>query len=218
LNGIGFPSARISQMIEIIPSMPLPFHCNYAILVFSVTHINTIKNGNIEELAEQYKKIKDLLKSQFDYFLVAGSRPGKISELQKMRRITTQLQTLLAQDETFIVIDIFSDEKMLTEIYKKNDRDVIHFNETEAGLFQDRINDVIKNHRFKKVTRQERSKIQRIDKQKISIVGVANKILKKNNKTYTKQIYNEYAGRLFINNKEKNRHSSWNVNISVKMT
>ena len=110
-----------------------------------MAHLDTIKSENIGKLAEQYKQIKDLLKSQFDYFLVAGSRPGKISELAKMRRVTTQLQTLLAQDETFIIIDIFSDEKMLTEVYKKNDKDVIHFNEAESSLFHSKVTKFLKH-------------------------------------------------------------------------
>ena len=66
---------------------------------------------------------------------------------------------------------------MLSEIYNKNNKDAIHFNEAESNLFQKRINEVFQEHKFRKITRQERSKIPRMDKQKIAIVGIAKKLL-----------------------------------------
>ena len=87
LSGIGFPSARIEQMIEIIPTMPLPFHCDYAVMTFSVSHINFLKKGRIEELVKLYKDMRNLLMSRFQYIIIIGARPGKYFNLQKIRNI-----------------------------------------------------------------------------------------------------------------------------------
>ena len=64
-------------------------------------------------------------------------------------------------------------EQMLKEFNQHNRRDHIHYNENEKIIFQEILNDVIQ-HKYKKQSRAVRSKMQRI-----KIVGIANKLLKR---------------------------------------
>ena len=217
LSGIGFPSARIEQMIEIIPTMPLPFHCDYAVMTFSVSHINFLKKGRIEELVKLYKDMRNLLMSRFQYIIIIGARPGKYFNLQKIRNITNQLQNELKDDAQFIVVDIFENAEMLKEFHQKNRNDHIHYNENEKIIFQKILDDVIEHHDFKKESRADRAKIIRIQKDPIKMIGVANKLIKKTNTTNTKNLYIKYEGKRFINNSEKNRHTS-KKNMQISLT
>ena len=198
--------------------MPLPFHCDYAVMTFSVTHISFLNKRGISELVELYKKMKSQLMSSFNYAIIIGARPGKRFNLNKMREITNQLQKELKNETQFIVVDIFENDQMLKEFNQQNRKDHIHYNENEKDIFQKILNDVIYNHRYEKKSRADREKIERIQKQPIKMIGVANKLTKKQNYSKTKKLYTQYEGKRFIKNIEKNRHSSWNVNISVKMT
>ena len=156
--------------------------------------------------------------SSFNYAIIIGARPGKRFNLNKMREITNQLQKELKNETQFIVVDIFENDQMLKEFNQQNRKDHIHYNENEKDIFQKILNDVIYNHRYEKQSRADREKIERIQKQPIKMIGVANKLTKKQNYSKTKKLYTQYEGKRFIKNIEKNRHSSWNVNISVKMT
>jgi hypothetical protein len=75
-------------------------------------------------------------------------------------------------------------------------------------IFQKILNDVIQHHDFKKESLADRAKIQRIQKDPIKMIGVENKLMKKTNTTNSKKLYIQYEEKRFINNSEKNRHTS----------
>jgi hypothetical protein len=86
---------------------------------------------------------------------------------------------------------------------------VITIFKNEKSIFQIILNDVIQHHKYRKQTRADRAKIERIEKQPIKMVGIAHKLMKKTNNTITKKLYLQYEGKRFINNTEKKLTFVW---------